>query len=137
MSRVCLAISFGPFPLAEGFLAFFGPAPGGPVHAGGACDSRQRSPEVVVFMHEPVLTRDHEIQPFAGGRTAYGRSRFPGVGAGIVRRRRALASIRHGSRDRSISLMLFTNPSQFPGPTNPVFPTNLPHASAHFTLALV
>ena len=63
MSRVCLAISFGPFPLAEGFLALFGPAPGGPVHAGGACDSRQRSPEVVVFMHEPVLTRDHEIQP--------------------------------------------------------------------------
>ncbi len=95
-----------PVSLAEGFIALFGPAPGDPVHAGGACDSRQRSPEVVVFMHEPVFTRDDEVQPCASGRTAYDRSRSLGVGAGIIRHTCRESAPVSGPRGQSCSCHL-------------------------------
>ena len=55
-----------PVPLAGGLPAFPGPALGGPAHAGGAGDFPERCTEVVVFMHEPVPRRGHEIQPVPG-----------------------------------------------------------------------
>ena len=80
---------------------------------------------------------DEAVQPCASSSMAYHRSRSLGVGARIIRRRKALASICHCSRNRSISLTPITIPSQLPRPANPVPSTNLPHDSAHFTLALV
>ena len=77
------------------------------------------------------------VQPCASSKMAYHRSRSLGVGARIIRRRKALASICHCSRNQSISLTPITNPSHLQRPANSVLTTNLPHPSAHFTLALV
>ena len=59
---------YPPWPvlLADGLLAFPGPALGGPAHSGGAGAFPERCTVVVVVMHEPVLRRGHEIQPVPG-----------------------------------------------------------------------
>ena len=51
------------------------------------------------------------VQPWASNSMAYHRSRSRGVGDRIIRRRKSLESIRHCSRNRSISLTPITNPS--------------------------
>ena len=53
------------------------------------------------------------VQPWAGSKMAYHRSRSLGVGARIIRRRRSLTLICHCSRNRSISLTPITNPRSF------------------------
>ncbi len=64
------------------------------------CGSRSRASATA----EPV-------QPWASNSRAYYRSRSRGVGDRIIRRRKSPASIRHCSRNRSISLTPITNPS--------------------------
>ena len=76
------------------------------------------------------------VQPWASISMAYHRSRSRGVGATIIRRRKSLGSICHCSRNRSISLTPITDPSLL-RESYSNSSTTLPHASAHFTLALV
>ena len=76
------------------------------------------------------------VQPWASINMAHHRSRSRGVGATIIRRRKSLASSCHCSRNHSISLTPITDPSLLKE-SQSSSSTTLPHASAHFTLALV
>ena len=119
------------------------PCQGGPPVCSNIKAAGPPSPKAVA--HRPMVSgsRSSEsavaaaVQPCVSNKMAYHRSRSRGVGARIIRRRKALASICHCSRNRSISLTPITNPSQLPKPANSVLLTNLPLAPAHFTLALV
>ena len=72
--------------------------------------------------HRPMVCGSRSsasaVQPWASSQTAYHRSRGVGVGARIIRRRKALASISHCSKSRCISLAPITNPSLTPGKAN-------------------
>ena len=116
----------GGTPVCSNIKAVGPPSPKADAHRPMVCGSRSSASAVAAA-----------VQPCASSKMAYQRSRSLGVGARIIRRRKALASICHCFRNRSISLTPITNPSHLQRPANPVLPSNLPHPSAYFTLALV
>ena len=91
------------------------PSPKADAHRPMVCGSRSSASAVAAA-----------VQPWASSQTAYHRSRPRGVGARIIRRRKALASISHCSKSRCISLAPITNPSLTPGKANsapsPIYP---------------
>ena len=100
---------------SRGVYAAGPPSPKAAAHRPIVCGSRPRACAVPQAVH-----------PWASSQMACHRSRSRGVGARISRRCKSLASIRHCSRNRSISLTPITNPSLTPRLTSPVPPQIYP-----------
>ena len=76
------------------------------------------------------------VDPRAGSSRTYQYSRSRGVGAGIIRQRKSLASISHSWRNLSTPVAPVNNPSRPMAWANQILP-NLPLIPAFFVLALV
>ena len=87
---------------------------------GTALAEGRRPPELVEGVRRREGSRSSDsavaaaVESWASSSMAYHRSRSLGVGARIIRRRKALASICHPSINRSMSLTPITNPLRRP-----------------------
>ncbi len=99
-SACCVSPRVGGTPVGSNSNALGPPSPKAATHRPVVCGSRSKASAVA----DPV-------QPWASSSRAYQRSRSRGLDPRIIRRRKALASISHCSKNPSMSLAPISNPS--------------------------